>query len=239
MGAVHGVAYKYVAIAAAASYGAYLSQPHSYARLGLGLIGATNSVIVVLFVADRGTQLLGKDAVTGKAPWYRALPWAGFLLPTWLYTYVHTLVGRVDTATEVAPGWWLGGRYADRAPGRPERWAGVLDLTVELPERCLDLCDDYLLVRCWDGAAPHLQDLEHAAAFCATARRRGPVLVHCAHGRGRSTTAMCAALVRAGVDRDWRGAFERCRRARPCVRLNKRMRAALDAWAAEYPSPGS
>ena len=133
MGAVHGVAYKYVAIAAAASYGAYLSQPHSYARLGLGLIGATNSVIVVLFVADRGTQLLGKDAVTGKAPWYRALPWAGFLLPTWLYTYVHTLVGRVDTATEVAPGWWLGGRYADRAPGRPERWAGVLDLTVELP----------------------------------------------------------------------------------------------------------
>ena len=119
MGAVHGVAYKYVAIAAAASYGAYLSQPQSYARLGLGLIGATNSVIVVLFVADRGTQLLGKDAVTGKAPWYRALPWAGFLLPTWLYTYVHTLVGRGDTATEVAPGWWLGGRYADRAPGRP------------------------------------------------------------------------------------------------------------------------
>ena len=102
MGAVHGVAYKYVAIAAAASYGAYLSQPQSYARLGLGLIGATNSVIVVLFVADRGTQLLGKDAVTGKAPWYRALPWAGFLLPTWLYTYVHTLVGRVDTAKEVA-----------------------------------------------------------------------------------------------------------------------------------------
>ena len=239
MGAVHGVAYKYVAIAAAASYGAYLSQPHSYARLGLGLIGATNSVIVVLFVADRGTQLLGKDAVTGKAPWYRALPWAGFLLPTWLYTYVHTLVGRVDTATEVAPGWWLGGRYADRAPGRPERWAGVLDLTVELPERCLDLCDDYLLVRCWDGAPPHLQDLERAAAFCATARRRGPVLVHCAHGRGRSTTAMCAALVRAGVDRDWRGAFERCRRARPCVRLNTRMRAALEAWAEEYPSPVS
>ena len=29
MGAVHGVAYKYVAIAAAASYGAYLSQPQS------------------------------------------------------------------------------------------------------------------------------------------------------------------------------------------------------------------
>ena len=239
MGAVHGVAYKYVAIAAAASYGAYLSQPHSYARLGLGLVGATNAVIVVLFVADRGTQLLGKDAVTGKAPWYRALPWAGFLLPTWLYTYVHTLVGRVDTATEVAPGWWLGGRYADRAPGRPERWAGVLDLTVELPERCLDLCDDYLLVRCWDGAPPHLQDLERAATFCAAARRRGPVLVHCAHGRGRSTTAMCAALVRAGVDRDWRGAFERCRRARPCVRLNTRMRAALEAWAEEYPSPVS
>jgi len=63
--------------------------------------------------------------------------------------------------------------------------------------------------------------------------------VHCAHGRGRSTTAMCAALVRAGVCRDWRSAFEECRRARPCVRLNKRMRTALDAWAAEYPSPVS
>ena len=53
MGAVHGVAYKYVAIAAAASYGAYLSQPHSYARLGLGLVGATNSIIVVLTDLNR------------------------------------------------------------------------------------------------------------------------------------------------------------------------------------------
>ena len=68
MGAVHGVAYKYVAIAAAASYGAYLSQPQSYARLGLGLIGATNSVIVVLFVADRGTQLLGCLLYTSPSP---------------------------------------------------------------------------------------------------------------------------------------------------------------------------
>ena len=50
---------------------------------------------------------------------------------------------------------------------------------------------------------------------------------------------VCAALVRAGVCRDWRSAFEKCRRARPCVRLNKRMRAALDAWAEEYPSPVS
>ena len=48
----------------------------------------------------------------------------------------------------------------------------------------------------------------------------------------------CRSLVRAGVCRDWRGAFALCHRARPCVRLNKRMRAALGAWAGEFP-PGS
>jgi len=89
-------------------------------------------------------------------------------------------------------------------------------------------------VPCWDGAPPRGKALDAAAAFCVSARRRGPVLVHCAHGRGRSTTAMVAALVKAGLFPDWRSAFTACQKTRPCVRLNGRMRAALDAWEREY-----
>eukprot|EP00629_Pelagomonadales_sp_RCC1024_P006966 CAMPEP_0119270600 /NCGR_PEP_ID=MMETSP1329-20130426/7539_1 /TAXON_ID=114041 /ORGANISM="Genus nov. species nov., Strain RCC1024" /LENGTH=233 /DNA_ID=CAMNT_0007270625 /DNA_START=210 /DNA_END=908 /DNA_ORIENTATION=+ len=233
MGAVHGVVLKYVGLTAAASAALAVGPAHYAWRCPLLVVAATNAVVVALFLADAGCGLLGKSAKTGRSPWPYYVAWAGFVVPTWLYTKIHTSLGAtrgVPEASEVAPGWWLGGRYADVAPGRPARWAGVLDLTCELPERCLDLTDDYKLVACWDGAPPAPERIEAAAAFCVAARAEGPVLVHCAHGRGRSTTCVVAALAKAGLFPDWRAALAACQRNRPVVKLNGRMRRALDLW---------
>ena len=239
MGAVHGVVLKYVGLTAVASAALALTPNTSYARYPLVVVAVTNLIISALFIADRGTFLLGKDHRTGRSPLpYYAL-WAGFVVPTWLYTKIHTVLGTghgIPEATEVADGWWLGGRYADKAPGRPDRWAGCLDLTCELPERCMEMTDAYKLVRLWDGAPPSPALVEEAARFCVAERAKGPVLVHCAHGRGRSTTVMCACLARAGLFPDWQTAFAACQLKRPCVRLNAKMRRVLEAWEREYPT---
>ena len=46
---------------------------------------------------------------------------------------------------------------------------------------------------------------------------------------------MVACLVRAGAFSTWRDAFEACCKNRKGIKLNKKMRDALDEWAAKYP----
>ncbi|KAH8059928.1 hypothetical protein JL722_4878 [Aureococcus anophagefferens] len=96
------------------------------------------------------------------------------------------------------------------------------------------MTDAYKLVRLWDGAPPSPALVEEAALLRRRAPR--PVLVHCAHGRGRSTTVMCACLAKAGLFPDWQTAFAACQLNRPCVRLNAKMRRVLEAWEREYPT---
>jgi len=60
-----------------------------------------------------------------------------------------------------------------------------------------------------------------------------PVYIHCAHGHGRSSVVLCAALIRAGLAPDPRSAMELAKRGRPRARLNERQRTALDAWFRE------
>ena len=57
-----------------------------------------------------------------------------------------------------------------------------------------------------------------------------PVLVHCAHGHGRSLVLMCAILVVSGRAGDFLEAFRMVKAARPRVRLNSRQHASLVAW---------
>ena len=135
----------------------------------------------------------------------------------------------VPVASEVVPGWWIGGRYASRLLGN-RRWAATIDLTVEFPESCRDTTDNYLLVACWDGTPPSPRRIEVAARTAAEASARGDAMVHCAHGRGRSTCVMVACLVKAGLFQNWQDAFEACSKRRKGIKLNKKMRDALDAW---------
>jgi len=179
--------------------------------------------------------IIGKNPKTGKLPLWSYILWGGFHGPTFLYTLIHTELGKrhgVPVATEVLPGWWLGGRYG--AQLNKPHWAGTVDLTVEFPEQCKDTTDHYLNIRCWDGVPPTPAQLEEAAQMCAMACKKGDIMIHCAHGRGRSTTVLVAAVVRAGLFNTWEEAFEAVKKKRPVVRLNSKMRSALTKWATEY-----
>mmetsp|Transcript_32801 Transcript_32801/g.104504 ORF Transcript_32801/g.104504 Transcript_32801/m.104504 type:complete len:255 (+) Transcript_32801:89-853(+) len=240
MGAVHGVHLKYVAASALCSVCAYHAGPDGERIMPLRSLlvysAATHGLFAGLFVARVGMGILGKQRAAGVVPWWSYLVWAPFHSFTYLYTYFHTLHSEAHgtpVATEVAPGWWIGGRYAHwRMPER--RWAATIDLTCEFPEGSIRNTSNYLLTPCWDGVPPTPAQIEEAARLAARACGQGDVMVHCAHGRGRSTTVMLACLVRAGLFSDWRDAFEAVVERRPVCRLNSKMRKALDTWEARY-----
>jgi protein-tyrosine phosphatase len=212
----------------------------------LGYSALLNGLIAALFKMEVGMGLIGKDKKTGDIPRWSYILFFPFHLPTRLYTHVHTLhstykVERdgkttkevVPFATEVQPGWWVGGCYADALE---KDWAGVIDLTVEFPESCIDRTRAYLSIPTWDGVPATAAQLEEAADFAVSASKvGGDILVHCAHGRGRSTTVMCACLVKAGLYRTWEEAFEKgIKPQRTVCKLNRRMRQALTEWQTNY-----
>lgn len=257
MGAVHGVHLKYAAASALCAYCARGATRRAYEESPppsvydwpptpalawaafLWHAAAVHALITALFLLRRGQWLIGKRP-DGRVPLWSHVVWAAFHAPTWLYTAVHTEIGvrleGVPVASEVAPGWWIGGRYGARLG---KKWAATIDLTVEFPEGCAGSTREYLNLPCWDGQPPAPRDIERAARFAAEACGSGDVMVHCAHGKGRSTCVMVACLVRAGLHATWRDAFEAVRPRRKGVKLNRKMRDALDEWQRAYARKGS
>jgi len=209
-----------------------------------------NGIVAALFKMEWGMGLIGKDPKTGSIPIWSYVIFAPFHIPTKLYTHVHTLHSTykvpsskegepdrrevVPVASLVQPGWWVGGCYADQLN---KKWTCVIDLTVEFPETCIEHTQAYLSVPTWDGVPASPEQLEYAANFAVEARRKygGDVLVHCAHGRGRSTTVMCACLVKEGLFPNWEEAFEKgIKPGRSVCKLNRRMQQNLTKWQATY-----
>lgn len=227
----------------------------------LGYSTLLNGTIAALFKLRRGMSLIGKDRQKGTIPMWSYILFFPFHIPTYAYTYIHTKGGTmkpphpndpesnrdekvaVPVASEVQPGWWVGGCYSNQLN---KKWAGVVDLTVEFPERSETL--RYLCLPAWDGVPASPEQLDKAATFCIEAREewnrlreKGAVdgepqiLIHCAHGRGRSTTVMCAALVKMGMFANYEEALEKgIKPGRPCCKLNGMMRRSLAEWQRIY-----
>jgi len=263
MGAVHGVYLKYVC-ASALSYTGYISlvdstlkpivrfssrtllewDKNSMPLWKIVLSGAlaysagVNGVIAALFKLRKGMTLLGKCHKTGEVPIWSYVLYFPFHFVNWFYTGVYYYlfdkrkVNKVPPCSEVQPGWYVGGRFSNEAD---IKWGGVIDLTSEFPEACINQTNAYLLIPLWDGVPPTPSQLEEAADFAVEARKNGPVLIHCAHGRGRSTTTACAALVKAGLFLTWNEAFEKgIKPARPVCNLNSAMKKSLMEWQENY-----
>lgn len=216
--------------------------------LVMGYSTVLNGAIAVLFKLEWGMGIIGKNKYTGQIPMWSYVVFFPFHIPTILYTRIHSKISRakmpdaktgemkyqhVPSASEVQKGWWVGGCHAEELG--PKEWGGIIDLTVEFPESCRNRTKHYLSAPTWDGVPLAPNDLELAATFAVNAREDGDVLVHCAHGRGRSTTVMCACLVKAGLFSNWEEAFdEGIKPYRTVCKLNTRMRQNLAAWQAEY-----
>lgn len=205
-----------------------------------------NGGIACLFKLERGMSILGKNKQNGQIPLWSYVLFFPFHVPSIVYTHIHTRNGsykhkgqdgkttkkKVPVATEVQDGWWVGGSYSHELE---KDWGGVVDLTSEFPETCIKSTKEYLLCYSWDGVPPHPDKIEEAATFAVQARKKGHVLVHCAHGRGRSTTVMCAALVKAGLFDNWEDALTKgIQPQRQVCKLNRRMRQNLTQWQAKY-----
>mmetsp|Transcript_8205 Transcript_8205/g.23582 ORF Transcript_8205/g.23582 Transcript_8205/m.23582 type:complete len:284 (+) Transcript_8205:169-1020(+) len=215
--------------------------------LVMGYSTILNGAIAVLFKLEWGMGLIGKNRETGQIPLWSHILFFPFHIPTLLYTHIHTRTftckvkdpksgksetKRVPVATEVQPGWWVGGCYGHELN---MDWGGIIDLTVEFKEASRDRTKHYLSAPTWDGVPATPAQLEHAANFAVMAKQEGDVLVHCAHGRGRSTTVMCACLVKAGLFETWEQAFEEgIKPQRTVCKLNRRMRQNLTAWQEQY-----
>jgi hypothetical protein len=74
-----------------------------------------NGTIACLFKLEKGMALIGKNSKTGQIPFWSYVLYFPFHLPSILYTKIHARNDRkkkkpVPTASEVQPGWWVGGR---------------------------------------------------------------------------------------------------------------------------------
>lgn len=107
----------------------------------------------------------------------------------------------------------------------------VLDVTCELPLQVTPPA--YLNLAVWDTHAPTVAQIDQGVSWALAQRAAGrKVLVHCAHGHGRSATVLAAILIAEGLAKGPAEAEALMKAERPRVRLNKRQKAALKQWAA-------
>jgi protein-tyrosine phosphatase len=151
--------------------------------------------IVAAAYACGSTRILMKRQNGEQPLWGWLILWPYFLLARfsfWLYRITH----RGDPAiAEVVPGLWFGRRMTAReAQAAGIQWAGVLDLAAEFP-RARSTSERYLSIPLLDGAVAMNSQLQTAVAWLSEELPRGPVLVHCALGHGRTGSVVLSWLL--------------------------------------------
>ena len=163
-------------------------EPFRYVLMWFAVVTATVGCCYLLGY----TKLFGKRP-DGGFPVERLLlfwPWMNY---SRLSARIFRKFSKVAPVQEVLPRWWIGG-WPDVAD-LPEGTA-TLDMTCELFRRTTG---PYHCVPTWDGTAPAVDALIVGARWAALQHALGrPVVVHCAHGKSRSATALTLALVLAG-----------------------------------------
>ena len=139
--------------------------------------------------------------------------------------------------------YYLGG-WPHEAGALPPGVSAVLDVTAELPR--IAASGRYLNLRVWDTHGPTPAQIDAAVRWIAERRREGEkVLVHCAHGHGRSVTVLAAALLAEREEEEEEAEEEakscsardsvdsviaHIQKFRPRAKLNSRQREALEGW---------
>ncbi len=193
------------------------------AAAALWLWSGLSFLTVAWAYARRRPDVFAKQA-DGRLPIIRTcllLPFHAAIQGVWR---LHGWLGWDRVADEVSPGIWLG-RWP-RPQDVPHDVLLIVDLTAELPARRTVLHGrEYWLVPTLDGAAPDLTLLRNAVARAVD--RPGPMYVHCAQGRGRSTLFVLLLLRARGIVPDLEEAERVVRAVRPSISLTRAQRRLL------------
>lgn len=152
-----------------------------------------------------------------------------YLAGQWLWRQKDWRPG-TPAAHEVMPGLLFGRlmtrREAQRFVG--EGVAAVLDLTCEHDEAApFRELPGYRNIQVLDLTFPAIEAIEESVRFILERRARGPVLLHCAVGRGRSAIVVVAALMAANPDLDVDAACDRVKSIRSRAKLHGDIRAHI------------
>ncbi|KAH9255225.1 hypothetical protein BASA81_006665 [Batrachochytrium salamandrivorans] len=231
-----GVAVRYLAASAVLSLLPMAENPAMvYSIVTLAVIGS-----LIHFNFGPSGEILFKDPNTGHVHPISYVVYFPFHLINLGMIHLTKLFYHRTPGSEVVPGFWLAGRHANQverlAKFTPSKqWDCVIDLTCEFTETAQVKRMNYLNVPTWDGCPASVEEIEHCVQFCE--ERYGEnklILVHCAHGVGRSTLVMCAVLVRLGLQPNGQAALQHIKLSRPFARLNPGMTKRLQEWQDKY-----
>ncbi|KAG7669411.1 putative Uncharacterized protein YnbD [Nannochloris sp. 'desiccata'] len=129
---------------------------------------------------------------------------------------------------QITPTYFIGAWPSEQALV-PAAHPAVLDVTCELPLQVRPPA--YKMIPVWDTHSPLPDQIDDAVVWAQEQERQGrQILIHCAHGHGRSATVLCAILVANGQAQSIAEAEATLKKERPRVRLNVRQRAAVTEW---------
>lgn len=205
---------------------------HLWARYILAIWSAIVFVLVLFGSFTTSLRWLpGKDPISGKIQLHKALlflPYYGAVLLLMIGGKLISRTKRWASYSPVAPGIYVGDYYSSF---RSEiAWGSIIDITNELPR--LGECKKYLNIQSWDGCPPSIDQISEAVRFAKNAPR--PLLIHCAHGKGRSATIASACLRALGVCDSIIEAIKLIKLGRPQTSVNSRMRRVLEQWEESY-----
>lgn len=161
----------------------------------------------------------------GSLSRWRTLLLAPYLAYRWSVWRAVRLVKREPATHAMLPDVWIGRRLLSaELPGHIER---IVDLTCEFPPTRAGRTNcRYRNLPLLDASAPQadelLQLLDHIEA------ERGPLLIHCAEGHGRTGLVAAALLLKRGIAENPKDAVARVQAVRPLVRLNSAQRRCLE-----------
>lgn len=187
-----------------------------------------------------GPGLLGKRP-DGRRAWWAWVLFAPFFLLGELSFLLYRLTSRRPLYSPVLPNLCLGRRMTrkEASEANHPRWSAVLDLTAEFPENAVYRgLAQYRCIPTLDGTSLTLEELESAVGWLREQTGRGPVLVHCALGHGRSGMVVAAYLLTCKAAATPADAMAFIRRVRPSARLHREQRLTLAAFAERLLSRG-
>ena len=213
-----------------------LKAPFLWLSLLLSNAGLCFSLIGLGFLLSKlqgngsrwATVIFGKRKSGKRAFWALCVHWP-FLLVNNAIFWLHWF-SKENWCDEVLPNVFLGRfpTWKDKERLKALSIEGVVDLTAEFAAESYVRELDYHALPTFDETPPSVEALKEVANWIESRQEKGPLLIHCARGHGRSATVVAAWLLLTGRCSTVAEAEELMQKGRPRVRMSKWQKELLE-----------